>query len=316
MISQLTLVAADGGSEEEPAIEIGHHVEWTWRDFTFNLDTIWATVLAGTIVVGLGFLARKHLTKDTDDHVPTKLQLTWETLVSWVSGQVEDNLGRVNRTVVALAVALFFFILIANWFEIVPSAWNDDTGHLLAAPTADTNLTYAMALMVFVGTWIYGIRERGLGGYFGGFISGSIASNKIADVPARMFFTLLNILEELIKPVTLALRLFGNIFAGGIMLALIGLLPIYVFWGPNIIWKLFDMFIGGVQAFIFALLTILYFGMAGTGHGGDDHDEHPGEHHDEHPGEHPDEHQAKDQPEKDTADTDSTDEAPAPAPAR
>jgi len=304
MISQLTLVAADGGSEEESAIEIGHHVEWTWMGLTFNLDTIWATVLAGTIVVGLGFLARKHLTKDTEDHVPTKLQLTWETLVSWVTGQVEDNLGRVNRTVVALAVALFFFILIANWFELVPSAWNDDTGHLLAAPTADTNLTYAMALMVFVGTWIYGIRERGLGGYFGGFVSGSIASNKIADVPARMFFTLLNILEELIKPVTLALRLFGNIFAGGIMLALIGLLPIYVFWGPNIIWKLFDMFIGGVQAFIFALLTILYFGMAGSGHGGGDHDEHH------------DEHQAKDHPERDTANTDSTDEASAPALAR
>ena len=58
------------------------------------------------------------------------------------------------------------------------------------------------------------------------------------------------------------------------MIALIGLLPIYVFWAPGILWKLFDMFIGGVQAFIFALLTILYFGMAASGHGGDDHAEH------------------------------------------
>src|SRR4029078_4047961 len=86
----------------------------------------------------------------------------------------------------------------------------------------------------------------------------------------------LNVLEELIKPLTLALRLFGNIFAGGIMLALIGLLPFYALWAPNLLWKLFDMAIGGIQAFIFALLTVLYFAMAGAGHG----DEH-GEKHDE-----------------------------------
>ena len=271
MISQLSLVAAEG-SEESP-IEIGHHVEYTWNGMTFHLDTIWATLIAGSIVVVLGFIARWQLTKDTEDHVPTKLQLVWETLVNWVTGQVEDNLGRVNRTVVAMAVALFFFILICNWFELIPSEWNEQTGHLLPAPTADTNLTYAMALLVFVGTWVWGIRERGVVGYFGGFISGSVAANKLADIPARGFFTVLNVLEELIKPVTLALRLFGNIFAGGIMIALIGLLPIYVFWGPNIVWKLFDMFIGAVQAFIFALLTILYFGMAGAGHGDEHHDE-------------------------------------------
>ena len=259
MIPQLSLVAAE--SSEESPIEIGHHVEWTWNGWTFNLDTIWATLVAGTIVVILGFIARWQLTKDTDDHVPTKLQLVWETLVNWVTGQVEDNLGRVNRTVVAMAVALFFFILICNWFELIPSEWNEETGHLLPAPTADTNLTYAMALLVIIGVWTYGIREKGPRAYFKHFVE-----------PFPVLLPL-NIIEELVKPVTLALRLFGNIFAGGIMIALIGLLPIYVFWAPNILWKLFDMFIGGVQAFIFALLTILYFGMAGAGHGDDHHDE-------------------------------------------
>lgn len=252
MISLLTPVAA---AEEEGAIEIGHHVEYEWNGLTFNLDTIWTTLLAGGIVVILGFIARRQLTKDTDDHVPTKLQLTWETLINWVSGQVEDNLGKANRTVVSLAVALFFFILIANWFELVPSEYNGDTGHLLPAPTADTNLTYALALMVIIGVWTYGIREKGVKGYFKHFVE-----------PFPVLLPL-NLIEELVKPVTLALRLFGNIFAGGIMLSLIGLLPAYAFWGPNIIWKLFDMFIGGIQAFIFALLTILYFGMAGAGHG-------------------------------------------------
>ena len=264
MISQLTLVAAETPEEheEEGAIQIAHHIEFTWNGWTFHLDTIWGTFIAGAIVIGLGFIARRQLTKDTDDHVPTKLQLTWETLVNWVTGQVEDNLGRVNRTVVSLAVALFFFVLICNWFELIPSEWNHDTGHLLPAPTADVNLTYALALLVIIGVWSYGIREKGVKGFFEHFVE-----------PFPVLLPL-NIIEELVKPITLALRLFGNIFAGGIMIALIGLLPIYVFWFPNIVWKLFDMFIGGVQAFIFALLTILYFGMAGAGHGDDDHHGH------------------------------------------
>ena len=75
----------------------------------------------------------------------------------------------------------------------------------------------------------------------------------------------LNLLEELIKPITLALRLFGNIFAGGIMLALIGLMPFYIAWAPNLLWKAFGGAIAVIQAFIFALLTVLYFAMAGAG---------------------------------------------------
>ena len=117
-----------------------------------------------------------------------------------------------------------------------------------------------------VSVWVYGIRQQGARGYFGHFF---------ANGP---LLAPLNIIEELIKPVTLALRLFGNIFAGGIMLALIGLLPIYVLWAPNLIWKLFDMAIGGIQAFIFALLTVLYFSMAGAGHGDDHAEEHADEH--------------------------------------
>ena len=68
----------------------------------------------------------------------------------------------------------------------------------------------------------------------------------------------LRIIEEIIRPVTLALRLFGNIFAGTIMVALLAALPAFVLWLPQVLWKLFDMFIGLIQAFIFGLLTVLY----------------------------------------------------------
>ena len=264
MMSLLTLASAEGG-EEESTIEIGHHVQREWMGMTFNIDTIWSTLIAGTIVILLGFWAKANLTKVPADHVPTKIQLIWEAIVGEVTKQVEDNLGKVNPFVVPLAVALFFFILVANWFELIPSKLNEDSGHLLAAPTADTNLTYALAAVVIVGVWSFGIRSKGVKGYFKHFLE-----------PFPVLLPL-NILEELVKPITLALRLFGNIFAGGIMLALIGLIPLWGMWLPNILWKLFDMFIGGIQAFIFALLTILYFGMAGAHHG----DEHADEEHDQ-----------------------------------
>jgi F-type H+-transporting ATPase subunit a len=245
----------------EIEIHPGEHVERTFGGITFNMDTIWTTLIAGAIVIALGFWARSALTKPNPDHVPTKIQLIWEAVVGEVQTQVEANLGRVHPFVVPLAVALFFFILIANWLELIPSELDSPKVHLLPAPTADTNLTYAMAIMAMVGVWTYGIRQKGLKGYLKHFVE-----------PYPVLLPL-NVLEELVKPITLALRLFGNIFAGGIMLALIAGITGWIAWAPNIIWKLFDMAIGGIQAFIFALLTVLYFGMAGAGH-----DEEHGEH--------------------------------------
>ncbi len=250
-------------------IKIGEHVEREFLGITFNMDTIWTMLIAGVVVVVLGFWARKQLTRSTDSHVPTKLQLTWEFVINEVSSQVEDNLGRAHRTVVMLAVAEFFFILVCNWLEMIPSEPNEDW-HFLPSPTADTNLTYAMAIVVIVAAWIYGIQTRGAKAYFSHFLQ---------PFP---FLLPLNIIEEITKPISLALRLFGNIFAGGILLALIGSLThwtvgalpvggvLSVFFA--VLWKLFDMAIGLIQAFIFALLTVLYFGQAaGSGH--DDHDE-------------------------------------------
>ncbi len=254
---------------QDTEITIGEHTTRSLGGLTFNLDTIISTLVAAAAVLLLGFLARRALTKDPDDHVPTKLQLLWETVVNQVNTQVEDNLGKVHPFVAPLAISLFFFILFANWLEILPTELNHDT-HLLPAPTADTNLTYALALVTIVSVWAYGIQQKGLKGYFKHFFE-----------PFPVMFPL-NLLEELIKPVTLALRLFGNIFAGGIMLALITLMPAYILWAPNLLWKGFDAAIGVIQAFIFALLTVLYFAMAGAGHGDEHHDEHDEKQDEEH----------------------------------
>jgi F-type H+-transporting ATPase subunit a len=248
-------------------IHPGEHPTGHFLGMTWNLDTIWVTAVAGGIVILLGFWVRNQLTKPTEDHVPTKLQLIWETIVTNVETQVEENLGRVHPYVVPLAVALFFFILIANWIEVIPTEINSST-HLLPSPTADTNLTYAMGLIAMVSVWIYGIRKKGVKAYFKHYME------------PYWWLLPLEILQDLLKPVTLALRLFGNIFAGGIMLALIGSL-VQITIGPlpvggfftvvlDVVWKLFDtLFLGALQAFIFALLTVLYFGMAGA----EDHDD-------------------------------------------
>jgi F-type H+-transporting ATPase subunit a len=183
--------------------------------------------------------------------------MIWELLISTVTRQVEQSLGKVNPFVVPLAVALFAFILIANWLHAIPSG-NDP--HLLPAPTADVNLTYALGLLVIVGVHVFSIQKKGFKGYVKHYFE-----------PYPVLFPI-NLIEEIVKPFTLALRLFGNIFSGGIMVSLIGLFPLYILWGPNALWKLFDLFIGVIQAFIFALLTILYFGMAGESHD-DEHDQ-------------------------------------------
>ena len=242
----------------ESSIEIGEHTTRTWMGLTFNIDTIISTLVAGAIVLLMGFAVRRVVTRKTEDHVPTKLQLIWEAVVGQVNKQVEENLGRIHPFVAPLAISLFFFILICNWLELLPTELNHDL-HLLPAPTADTNLTYALAAVTMVSVWAYGIRQKGARGYFKHFLE-----------PFPVLLPL-NILEELVKPITLALRLFGNIFAGGIMLALIGLIPIAALWIPNLLWKSFDAAIGVIQAFIFALLAVLYFSMAGAGH--DDHGE-------------------------------------------
>jgi F-type H+-transporting ATPase subunit a len=254
------IVLSFSESGPAPEIHIGEHTTRTIGGMTFNIDTIISTFVAGALVVLLGLLVRRSLTRESADHVPTKPQMLWEAVVNQVNTQVEDNLGKVHPYVAPLAVSLFFFILFANWLELLPVRVNEDF-HLLVVPTADTNLTYALALLAMVSVWAYGIQQKGLKGYLKHF--------------AEPFPVLLplNILEELIKPVTLALRLFGNIFAGGIMLSLITLIPLYALWAPNLLWKAFGGAIAVIQAFIFALLTVLYFAMAGAGHVDEEHEE-------------------------------------------
>lgn len=230
-----------------PHIPVGDHVTAKFLGLTFDLDTIWSTALACAVVVALGFYLRRRVTSA----VPNKVQLFWEYIVGEAGDQVETGLGPRYRHVVPIAVTIFVLVLAANWVAVLPVLWHNTD--YLPPPSADVNLTYALGAAVFVLTNAASIRARGFGGYVRSFF-----------VPPRALAPI-RVLEELMKPVTLSLRLFGNIFSAGIMSALLLAIPIYAFpftIGFSVIWKLFDMFIGVIQAFIFALLTILYYQFA------------------------------------------------------
>ena len=122
---------------------------------------------------------------------------------------------------------MFAFILCCNWLAALP------TEHWIPPPTADVNLVYPLALLVIVWVNVAGIRAKGAKAYFGHF------TQPYAFLAPIEFIT-----QYLSRPASLALRLFGNIFAGGIMVAVIALMPAYILWLPNAVWKLFDMFIG------------------------------------------------------------------------
>lgn len=241
-------------------ISVGDHVQRKIFGLTVNVDTLWATAAAMLVVIALGLVLRARATAG----VPGKFQLTFELGVSAVRKQIEGSIGERGMAIVPLAVALFLFILVANWFELLGTGSSIEW---LPAPTSDINLPLALAVVVIIPVHIASLRTRGPIGYI---------RHYVAQPFPKFLFPLnafINLVEEIAKPLTLTLRLFGNLLSGGLMLALIAALGIWHIVGfplgyivaPifDIFWKLFDaLLISPIQAFIFALLTILYFDSA------------------------------------------------------
>lgn len=248
-MTESILAAEEGGA----AIHVGHHtLVFEMFGMTFNGDTILATAVTALIIIGLAFFLKA---KVTATGVPGGVQLFWEALTVQMRQQIEGSIGmKVAPFVLPLAIALFAFILISNWLAVFPWQYGGSDGaaaELYKPPASDINFVLALALFVFICYHAAGVWRRGIIGHPIKVVKGHVA-----------FLAPINIVEELAKPISLALRLFGNIFAGGILVGLIAMFPWYVQWAPNAIWKTFDLFVGLIQAFIFALLTILYFSQS------------------------------------------------------
>jgi F-type H+-transporting ATPase subunit a len=234
-------------------ISVGVHPTIHVFGLAIDTDIVTSTIFAMAIFLFLGF----RMVAKVTDGVPGKLQLFWEMIVGMVSELAESSMGPRGRRYVPVGVTLFIFILICNWIGFIPSSLHPGASfELLPAPTSDVNLPVAMALFVIVWVHLDSFRVRGFFGYFKHYGQPYVA------------LTPINIIEEITKPITMTFRLFGNLFSGGLMIAVMTtLLPIYVVPFGEIVWKLFDLgILGTIQAYIFMLLAMLYFGMATSHH--------------------------------------------------
>jgi F-type H+-transporting ATPase subunit a len=255
------LIYADASPGTHPTIDFG-----CGPLCVFNYDSIISTALAVIATLAVAFWLRSKL----KDGEPGKVQAIFEWGYDQLRSLVKANVSDDALFIIPLAMTLFLYILIANWIEIFPLGLFP----ILHAANADLNQTLAMGLIVIIVVQWYSIKVLGVGGYFRRF-------TKPFELPlaARIVFIPFNVLEEVVKPLTLGLRLFGNIFAGAVMIGLIAgfanlslpgvgtILGTFVI-GPValFVWKVFDvLFIGFIQAFIFMLLTVIYFGAAREG---------------------------------------------------
>jgi F-type H+-transporting ATPase subunit a len=255
------VILSDGSIGTHPTIEIGGCGNWC----TFNYDSLISSFLAVIVTLAVAFWLRSQLRFGE----PSKVQAVFEWGYDQLRSLIKSNVSEDALFIIPLALTLFLYILVANWIEFLPLGLVP----ILHGANADLNQTLAMALVVFVVVEWYSIRVLGLFGFLRRF-----TKPFELPLPARIVFIPLNLIEELTKPVTLSMRLFGNIFAGAAIITLIigfgtlslpvvGSIPGFIVGSLLLsVWKAFDvLFIGFIQAFIFMLLTVVYFGAAREG---------------------------------------------------
>ena len=254
------IVAADVPPGTHPTIQVCGNAFLC----TFNYDTLISSGIAIVLTLGIGLGVAYRLGHGK----PGRLQMVMELLLGYIRNLTKEMVSDDAGFITPIAATIFIFVLLANWLDFLPLT------KPVEPAAADINLTLAMAIAVIVIVQWYSIHVLGFRGYLRRF-------TKPFELPliGRIFFTPLNIIEEIAKPLSLALRLFGNIFGGLVMVYLLTL-GFTAFAGSSVLqtalspiwvillvaWKLFDVFlIGTIQAFIFMLLTIIYFGMAREG---------------------------------------------------
>lgn len=274
-------VAEHGSSHgTSPTDYILHHLThlkvgegfWTW-----HIDTLIMSALLAIIVGWVFWAAARKATAG----VPGKFVGFIEMVVEFVDGQVADIYHGDRRFLVALGLSLFTWIIAMNAMDLLPldlpggiASWFG-ANYWRVLPTADLNGTIAMAIVVLFIIIYAAIRAKGLGGYLHEWISAPFGSHPLLWIPNAA----LNFVELLAKPVSLGMRLFGNMFAGELLFMLIALLGFavvgftlgsaFAFLGQILmgtIWAIFHILIVVLQAYIFMVLPIVYIAMAEEHH--------------------------------------------------
>jgi len=240
---------------------IEHHItNWTFGDgfMAINLDSMIMSVLCGVLILMLGRYVQKRITEG----VPSGVQNFMEMVVEFVNKNVDDNFPGHNPIVAPIAITVFLWIFLMNFFDIIPvdlipgMAESMGADNFRAVATADLNVPMGMALVIFVLTIFYSFK-----------VKGSEFTMEFLTHPFGKFLFPINIImklvEELAKPLSLGLRLFGNLFAGELIYLLIAaLIPWYLHFLGGLPWTLFHVLVIVLQAFIFMVLSIVYLAMA------------------------------------------------------
>lgn len=226
--------------------------------WTLHLDTIGVSLVLGFCFL-IPFIYAAHQARIEN---PPMLQNIVEVLVSYVNDQIKENLHIEDISIGALALTIFIWVFLMNFMDLVPVDLPPQVALLFglpyfrAVPTADVNLTLAMSVSVILLVYAYGIKFNGITGFI----------YELLAEPFGIFLFPVNLLKHILsdggKAISLALRLYGNLYAGEIIFILIALTPYYLQWIFAGAWLGFHLFVITIQAFIFMMLTIVYIGLS------------------------------------------------------
>lgn len=230
-----------------------------------HVDSLGWSVALGVLFLFLFRLAAKRATSGQ----PGGLQNFVEVMVEFVDNSVKETFHGKNKVIAPLALTIFCWVFLMNLMDLVPVDFLPQLFHLMGleymkvVPTTDVNVTLGMSLSVFFLIIFYSLKVKGVGGFLGELTLHPFSSDnlflKILLVPVNL---LLEGVSLIAKPISLALRLFGNLYAGELIFILIALLPFWAQWALSVPWAIFHILVITLQAFIFMMLTIVYLSMA------------------------------------------------------
>lgn len=230
--------------------------------WTLNLDTFIMSVILGLLVFGAMRLVAVRIKE-----IPTGLQNFVEMVHQFVHDSVFELFHHKSTFLPALALTIFVWVFAMNSIDLLPVDFipgvlsHFGVHHFKAVPSADPNATFAMSLTIFALILFFNIKVKKFH-----------LVQELFTFPFKPWWIfapvnfMFRVIEEVVKPISLALRLFGNMFAGELIFILIALLPWWAQVVPGSAWAIFHILIIALQAFIFMMLTIVYISMAHEGH--------------------------------------------------
>lgn len=235
---------------------------------SINLDTIGFSILLGVLFLFLFRMVAKRATTAT----PSGMQNFVEVMIEFADNSVRGSFTGRNPMVAPLALTIFVWIFLMNFMDLLPVDWLPGLAvamgipFMKVVPTTDPNATFGMSIGVFLLVLFYSFKMKGVGGFIGELTLQPFGK---WGLPANLFLEGVNLLA---KPVSLALRLFGNMYAGEMIFILIALLfsggAVMALTGGVLqwVWAVFHILVITLQAFIFMTLTIVYLDMAHQEH--------------------------------------------------